>query len=186
MLAMQMSIRLGMDRDDAAVHAHLGECARRFIERQQIIHASCLLDDAARICAPFYVWRSPGDLRGFLLGNSFTDVVESCGRPRVRTWNVLEFDRAEPEISPTFAVREVDALRVEECLGFVARREAEAHRAALQAPGLHARVVMIDPDRWEIARLSLWRDEECAVASDADCVQSYRVTGFSQAVAGCA
>ncbi len=45
-------------------------------------------------------------------------------------------------------------------------------------PGLHTRAVMLDPTRWEIARFTLWRDQACAVPSDADCVETYRVNRF--------
>ncbi len=129
MLAMQMSIRLGADRDRATVHGHVSSCAERLAHGPGLIHASCLYDEETYRYEPFYIWKDNGALRSFLFGDSFTEVVESCGRPRVRTWSVLEFDRTASAGSPTFAVREIDAIATGESLCRVARREREHHRA---------------------------------------------------------
>ncbi|MFQ5957775.1 MAG: DUF4865 family protein [Alphaproteobacteria bacterium] len=183
MLAMQLCLRFGAHCDGAALHRRVGGCARRDGRSGDLLLASCLIDEDDGLYAPFYIWRSDDALCGFLLGGPFADVVGAVGRPRLRTWNVLEFDAAAPAITPRFAVREIDALDGGESLALAARREGARHRTALDRPGLHAHAVMIDPERWEVARLSLWRDERCATASDADCVNTYRVGRFSEPVA---
>ena len=111
----------------------------------------------------------------FLTGDPFGEIVEVYGRPRVRTWNLLEFDTVDSAVTPGFAVRELDSVDAGDSLWAVTRREAERHREILERPGLAAHAAALDPDRWEIARFSLWRDAECAEAPNADCVQTYRV-----------
>ena len=186
MLAMQMSIRLGADRDRATVHGHVSSCAERLAHGPGLIHASCLYDEETYRYEPFYIWKDNGALRSFLFGDSFTEVVESCGRPRVRTWSVLEFDRTASAGSPTFAVREIDAIATGESLCRVARREREHHRHILQSPGLIAHGIMFDPDRWEVVRLGLWRDAGCVEPGDADCIDTYHVTEFLRPASGSA
>ena len=111
----------------------------------------------------------------FLHGGPFKGVVDVYGRPRVRTWNVLEYGSADASVTPRFARREVDTVDAEDSLWAVARRESERHRKILDQPGLSAHATAIDPDRWEIARFSLWSDERFAGQSGADCVHSYTV-----------
>ncbi|MCH8859261.1 MAG: DUF4865 family protein [Proteobacteria bacterium] len=111
----------------------------------------------------------------FLTGDPFGEIVEVYGRPRVRTWNLLEFDTVDSAVTPGFAVRELDSVDAGDSLWAVTRRETERHREILERPGLAAHAAALDPDRWEIARFSLWRDAECAEAPNADCVQTYRV-----------
>ncbi len=183
MIAMQLCLRFGAHYDGAALRRRVGDCARRNGRNGDLLYASCLIDEDDGLYAPFYVWRSDETLCSFLLGGPFADVVGAVGRPRLRTWNVLEFDRAASVTAPRFAVREIDALDSGESLALVARREGARHRAALDRPGLHAHAALIDPERWEVARLSLWRDESYAAASDADCVHTYRVERFSEPVA---
>lgn len=186
MLAMQMSIRLGADRDRATVHGRVSSCASRLARGPGLVHASCLYDEETYRYEPFYIWRNNGALRSFLFGDSFTEVIETCGRPRVRTWSVLEFDRATAAGAPTFAVREIDAVANGESLAEVARRERERHRHMLKLPGLVAHGVMFDPDRWEVVRLGLWRSADCVEPGDADCIDTYQVTEFSRPASGSA
>ena len=181
MLAMQLTIRLGVVCDSATVHALIAERVQR-LSRRDLIHAFCLVNEDEHVYAPLYVWRTDGAMRGFLLGSLMTGVVETFGRPKVRTWSVLEFGEADTTVVPRHAVREIDALRAEHSPALAARREGKRHRDMLGLPGLHAHVVMLDPERWEIARFSLWRDHGCAPTPDSDCVHTYRVAQFSEPV----
>ena len=175
MLAMQLNLPFVLGRDDASASATVHDCARRVSPRRDLVHACCLVDEGERCCAPLYIWRSTRAMCNFLMGDPFGEIVEIYGRPRVRTWNVLELDTGDSTITPRFAVREVDSVDAEASLWTMARRETERHREILDRPGLAAHAAVLDPDRWEIARFSLWRDRECAGAPNADCVQTYRV-----------
>ena len=98
----------------------------------------------------------------------------------MRTWSVLEFGPGDTSVTPHYAVSEIDAVDPEQNLWSVAQREKERHHDALCQPGLFAHAATLDPDRWEIARFSLWRDELCAAPPDADCVRTYRVTQHTE------
>lgn len=173
---MQLNLRLGAERDDADAFARVAECARTAGARRGLVHASCLVDDGANACAPLFIWRSEGAMRCFLLSAPFKSVINTYGRPRVRTWNVLEFDRIDDAGEPGFAVCEFDSVDSETSPWLVARREGERHRGNLDHAGLVLRASAFDPERWEIGRFSLWRDASCAVPPDADCVHNYRVS----------
>lgn len=175
MLAMQLNLPFTLGRGDASASATVLDCTRRVSPRRDLVHAYCLIDEPERCCAPLYIWRSARAVCNFLTGDPFGEIVNVYGRPRVRTWNVLEFDEGDSAVTPGFAVRELDSVDGEDSLWAVARREAERHREILERPGLVAHAAMLDPDRWEIARFSLWRDAECAEEANADCVQTYRV-----------
>ncbi|MFP6742961.1 MAG: DUF4865 family protein, partial [Alphaproteobacteria bacterium] len=138
-----------------------------------LVHASCLLDRNEKCCAPLYIWQSPEAMSDFLFGEPFARIVTTFGRPRVRTWNVLEFDQPDMTTTATYARREVDTIDANSSLRDIACREGKRHREALDCPGIVAHATTIDADRWEIARFSLWRDDQCAVAANADCVQVY-------------
>ncbi len=183
MFAMQMTICMGKSHDGSIVHDRVVACVRSHQLRRDLIHASYLVNPKEFVYAPFYVWRDEDAMRGFLLGKSFAGVVQAFGRPRIRTWNVLQFDQIHREGAASFGVREVDAICREDDLATAARREGERHRALLGAPGLEARAVVLDPDRWEIARFSLWRDEGSACNIDADCVETYLIGDFARPIA---
>ena len=174
MFAMQLNLKFGVNAGSMS-SAALSECANRISPRRDLIHASCLIDESEQCCTPLFIWRSPEAMSDFLFGGPFARVVDTYGRPRVHTWNVLEFDLADPTVTPDYARREVDAIDASASLRDIARREGERHQEILDCPGLVAYTTTIDADRWEIARFSLWRDAACASAPNADCVQSYAV-----------
>lgn len=182
MLAMQLNLRLGACSDETGAYGRVVDCARRVSPRRDLVHAACLVDDEAHVCAPLYIWRSGGAMRCFLLGSRFGEVVDGFGRPRVRTWSVLEFDPGDTSVAPRFAISEIDALDPERNLRSVAQREKRRHREMLRRPGLYSHAAAVDPDRWEIVRFSLWRDELCAAPADADCVHTYRVTQHTEPI----
>ena len=172
MLAMQLNLRFGSNAGLMS-SAALSECACQTGECGGLVHASCLIDRNEKCCAPLFIWQSPEAMRDFLFGEAFAGVVTTFGRPRVRTWNVLEFDQPDITTAATYARREVDTIDANSSLRDVARREGKRHREALDCPGLLAHATAIDADRWEIVRFSLWGEDQCAVASNADCVQTY-------------
>ncbi len=180
MLAMQLNLRLGACGDETNAYARVVDCARRVNPRRDLVHAACLVDDDEHVCAPLYIWRTGGAMRCFLLGGPFSEVVDEFGRPRVRTWSVLEFDPGDTSVAPRYAVSEIDAVDPERSLWSTAQREKERHRDILCRPGIFAHTTALDPDRWEIVRFSLWHDELCAAPPDADCVHTYRVTQHTE------
>jgi len=172
MQAMQIVIR-PLGGDIANAEGRITETAEALAGRG-LVQASCLVNEDLRQLAPFFVWRNGRSLRTFLFDDHFRDVVDGIDRPRLRTWTILSYDLGPEVAIPHYAVREIDAID-DESLAVVAKREAERHRALIRTPGLFSRAVMLDPARWEIGRLTLWRSSEYAIESDSDCVEAYRV-----------
>lgn len=103
--------------------------------------------------APFYLWRDPAGMNAFLYG-PFRAIVTDFGRPAVRHWVGAAFHRG-PGFGavPVFATREVWALPPDAVPG----PAVEAAAAATEPDAaVHSRAVAVDPDRWEIARFTLW------------------------------
>lgn len=183
MYAMQLTMFLGQALDGPSVHHLVEDCARGAQQQRDLVHVSYLVNPKEFVYAPFYVWRSAEAMRGFLLGKPFARVVRAFGRPRLRSWSILQFDQLNAGGTAVVAAREIDAIRTLDSLEAVARREGERHRGLLNSPGLRMRAVMLDPGRWEIARFSLWRDEPSVRDVDADCVESFKIGDFSEPLA---
>ncbi|MGA5817353.1 DUF4865 family protein [Kitasatospora sp. NPDC094028] len=103
--------------------------------------------------APFYLWRTPEGMNGFLWGPGFRGLSADFGRPTVRHWlgaGVAHGTRTE---APATATRET--VRLPESAD-----PAEAVERALAElpahPALHTAAVAVDPSRWELLRFALW------------------------------
>lgn len=180
MIAMQYTIRLSDDYGAQKIRARVQARYGLFDKMEGLAHKSYLFSRADRLYAPFYIWRSHQAAREFLLSDVFQDVSDTFSRPRVRMWQVFAYDVFDPGLTPTFAIREVDAVPAEQRLAVMAENERQAHGALKNCPGLHSHAVALDADRWELVRYSLWRDE--AAARDkpkADVVQTYEVLHLS-------
>ncbi|MFI8456500.1 DUF4865 family protein [Kitasatospora sp. NPDC085464] len=108
--------------------------------------------------APFYLWRTAEGMNSFLWGPGFRGLSADFGRPVVHHWlgSGLAHGGAgvAGEADPTTATR--DTVRLPEAVD-----PAEAVERALAElpadPALHTAAVAVDPSRWELLRLALWR-----------------------------
>ncbi|MER7583127.1 DUF4865 family protein [Kitasatospora sp. NPDC097691] len=108
--------------------------------------------------APLYLWRTAEGMNSFLWGPGFRGLSVDFGRPVVHHWlgAGLVHGGADDagEAAPTTATR--DTVRLPE-----AADPAEAVERALAElpthPALHTAAVAVDPSRWELLRLALWR-----------------------------
>ena len=176
MLAMQYSIRLASDFDEARLRQRVAQRVGLFNNMPGLAHKAYLFNAEQHVYAPFYVWSDHFKAREFLLGDIFADVIKSFGRPRVRMWGVLDFDIiGNRTVSPTVAVRCVEALAPDADLRTLERSELDHHVEMLDQPGIWAHSTALDCDRWELVRYSLWRDAESAKAVKGDCINTYEV-----------
>jgi hypothetical protein len=179
MLAMQYSIRLANDFDEARLRKRVADRGHLFDNMAGLAHKGFLFNAEQRVYAPFYVWSDHAKARDFLLGPIFANVVQSFGRPRVRIWGVFEFDTVMNAPEPRVAVRCVEPLAPDANLMDIERTECERHEAELRRRGLWAHTVALDCDRWELVRYSLWTDRECAAQVSGDCINIYEVLRVS-------
>jgi len=176
MLAMQYSIRLASDFDEARLRQRVAQRVGLFNNMPGLAHKAYLFNAEQHVYAPFYVWSDHFKAREFLLGDIFADVIKSFGRPRVRMWGVLDFDIiGDRTVRPTVAVRCVEALAPDADLRTLERSELDHHVEMLDQPGIWAHSTALDCDRWELVRYSLWRDAESAKAVKGDCINTYEV-----------
>jgi hypothetical protein len=127
--------------------------------------------------APFYLWHNHEGMNAFLAGAGFAGVVESFGRPIVRTWSVWGAQTAPDLSMAKHATREImpipshialSTLRDEE----IAKAQADFKHGALAA------VSAFDPTQWTLMRFRLWPD---AVARPAgNDVDAYEIGHISQ------
>jgi len=180
MLAMQYSIRLASDFDEARLRQRVGQRGHLFDNMEGLAHKAFLFNQEQHVYAPFYVWSDHFKAREFLLGDVFADVIRNFGRPRVRMWGVLDFDIVgDASVMPTVAVRCVEPLAPDADLGDLERAELEHHREMLDRRGIWAHSAGLDCDRWELVRYSLWRDAETARQVKGDCINTYEVLRVS-------
>ncbi|MFC6594892.1 DUF4865 family protein [Kitasatospora paranensis] len=124
--------------------------------------------------APVYLWRTAEGMADFLTGPGFRGLCADFGRPAVRHWLGAGF-RPGPAVdgTPRFATRARHALPEE-------ADPDEAVAAAVDglpgAPGLHSAAIALDPYRWELLHLALWRDVPPAAADGT----RYRVLHLSR------
>lgn len=180
MLAMQYSIQLAMNYDTALIRKRVEERINLFENLPGLVHKSYLLCEREKIYAPFYVWADITEARNFVLNDLFHGVIKAFNRPRIRDWMVLNRAYGNRELTPRFAIREIDVIAPEEKLETMFQRELEEQAQWLQNPHLHFHLVAIDTDRWEIMRYTLWSDAAHAQHHGGDCIQTYEVLALSE------
>lgn len=176
MIAMQYTIRLAGDFDLDALRERVQRRKPLFDVVDGLLHKAYLFNPTQLIYAPFYIWRSDDEARAFLTGDLFRDLIDTFGRPRVRTWNVLAFG-ANPAhgTEPVVAVKELDIVAAEQDLAGLTQQEIQRHDRALGLKGLCFHVTAIDPDRWELMRYSAWCDASQVKNCDADVVETFDI-----------
>ena len=106
---------------------------------------------------PFYLWQDMEGMTAFLESESFAAVSGHFGRPSVKRWNgIAFFEGAAVGSSPSFAVQETVVLDHDVDLAQVLETERKASAALVSNGDLHTAFVGLDPERWELMRISLW------------------------------
>ena len=179
MLAMQYTVRVPSGFDLAKAGDHVHQRLPLFENLDGLILKLYLFDPQDKLYAPLYVWRDVDAAQQFLIGDLFQGVVDSFGRPRVRSWQILDFFHSGTTGSSGMACREVDQVEEDASLAAIVNREKKLHETQISSPGLAVRISALDPDRWEIARFSVWNADAGLPSSEADCRNTYQVLAFS-------
>jgi Domain of unknown function (DUF4865) len=186
MLAMQYSVRLTNDFDLGKVYERVAKRGPMFEGHPGLKHKFYLYDEEAHIYAPMYIWEDNQSAQSFLMENLFADVVQDFGRPRVRSWQILEFNYGSSDVDAVSMLAEVDKVCDRHSLSDVQSHERNIHQKMVSEPGLFANLVLLDPDRWEISRCSLWSKKNHVYRATSDCVYEYDVVPQTQLTAGAA
>ncbi len=186
MLAMQYSVRLPKEFSVEKVKERVSLRGPMFDGHPGLSHKFYLYDREEHVYAPLYIWENGQAAQSFLMNNLFGDVVQDFGRPRVRSWQILEFGYGSSKKAPEFMLSEVDKVCEKQPLKDLKARENSNHLEVLDTQGLFAHMVLLDPDRWEISRVSLWSGKEQAFKTTADCVYEYDVLEENRQLSGAA
>lgn len=182
MIAMQYTIRLANDVEDEEVRDRVSQRHHLFDDLPGLVHKSFLYCKTDGLYAPFYVWKGDAQVREFLTGKLFRDLVTTFGRPRVRCWSVLAFSDGGSAGAADVAVKESDSIPAETDIAKLVRQEESRHAELSKAAGVGCRLVGIDPDRWELMRYSTWAEANVPPGCDADSMQCYDILHLSRPV----
>jgi hypothetical protein len=107
--------------------------------------------------APFYLWASVDGMNRFLWGAGFEGLSRDFGRPVVRQWTGLAFERGPASgVRPRAASRNTQAIAPDaDATAVIAAAVAATEDRAREA-GVHSAAVAIDTREWEVVRFTLW------------------------------
>lgn len=186
MLAMQYSVKLPKEYDAAMVYERVSRRSPMFAGCPGLAHKFYLYDRDEHIYAPLYIWENSQAAQDFLMNSLFGDVVQDFGRPRVRSWQILDFGYGSAQAAPEYMCTEVDKVSDCHSLKSLKDTETENHLNSLEEDGLFAHMSLLDADRWEITRCSLWGDKSKAIRPAADCVVDFDVLQETSLLEGAA
>jgi hypothetical protein len=159
MITMQYRIGLPADYDMDIIRRRIAERGHLTDDFPQLAFKTYLYAAGREnVYAPFYLWHGHEGMNAFLGGPGFAGVVESFGRPIVRTWSVWRAETARDLSIARHAVREIVPIPAHQALD--ALREGE--NAKLQADvdrGALAAISAFDPASWTLLRFRLWQHE---------------------------
>lgn len=173
---MQYTIRLAGDYNLDLVRERVARRKPLFDNLDGLLHKAYLFNEVQAIYAPFYVWESDAAAKAFLTGELFADLVQTFGRPRVRSWTVLAYGGNPARAGQAgVAIKELDIVAAEDSLTALSNRENTLHDQAMTAPGLCFHLSGLDPDRWELMRYSVWCDASQVRNCDSDAIETYEI-----------
>ena len=176
MIAMQYTIRLAGDYDLQLVRERVVRRKPLFDGLDGLLHKAYLFSENQMVYAPFYVWENDEAGRAYLTSDLFRDLVDTFGRPRVRTWNVIAFGgKLDEDHWPSVGVKELDVIPAEQSLAELTAVETERHNRALATKGLCFHVTGLDSDRWELMRYSAWCDPNQIRDCDSDVAEKFDI-----------
>lgn len=105
--------------------------------------------------APFYLWRDLAGLSAFLLSPGFQGIVDSFGRPTVRTWPVLLAGVQDLLASAAYAVRETHSVPAAATLSQLQKKEFAWADNRVHEQGDLLALSALEPAGWGLVRFRL-------------------------------
>lgn len=180
MLALQYSIHLPHDSDDAIIEDRVRERAPVFEDISGMVHKAYLYNRDDKLYAPFYVWADLTGARDFLFDELFQGFVSKFRRPRTRSWIVLHQTQGKCQTPPAYARCESDLVPSGELLEDLIKEQQIHHYQMLNNENLYYHLTAFNPDRWELMHYSLWKDKKSAPRPESDCVQDFDVLHLNE------
>jgi hypothetical protein len=162
MQAMQYEITLPADYDMGIIHrrvaekGHLLDAFEGLALKAYLVRERGVDDSPVNQYAPFYLWNSAAGMNDFLWGPGFRRLSEDFGRPVVRSWLGLAYQRGpEFDATPTAAVRQLIPIPADADPAELIERLLSTLPARADRPGVHSIAVAVDTTRWELVTLTL-------------------------------
>jgi hypothetical protein len=165
MQAMQYEITLPADYDMGIIHrrvaekGHLTDAFEGLALKAYLVRERGVAGSPVNEYAPFYLWNTTAGMNAFLWGPGFHGLSQDFGRPVVRSWLGLAYQRG-PEFgtTPTAAVRQVLPVPADADPAELIERLLTALPTKADRPGVHSIAVAVDTTRWELVTLTLGAD----------------------------
>jgi uncharacterized protein DUF4865 len=173
MITMQYRISLPADYDMDIIRRRIAERGHLTDDFPHLSFKAYLYADRTHtptagrenLYAPFYLWHNTEGMNAFLGGAGFAGVVESFGRPVVRTWSVWRAETA-PDLSiATHATQEIVPIATLATLDAVREAENSGVQADLDRGALAA-ISAYNPTTWTLLRFRLWHAATSRPAGD--------------------
>jgi Domain of unknown function (DUF4865) len=106
--------------------------------------------------APFYLWASPDGMNRFLWGAGFEGLSRDFGRPVVRQWTGLAFERGlANDAAPSVATRRIEAIAPDADATAAIEAALVETRERARATTVHSTALAIDTRAWELIHFTL-------------------------------
>jgi hypothetical protein len=129
--------------------------------------------------APFYLWASLDGMNRFLWGGAFDGLARDFGRPIVRQWTGLAFQRGPASgAPPRAATRTTQRIAPDADATAVIEAAVAATRERASDAAVHSTALAIDTRGWELVRFTLWGDRGPQVVGAGDAT-TYEVLHLS-------
>ncbi|MFB9679093.1 DUF4865 family protein [Streptosporangium vulgare] len=152
---------MGIIRERVATRGHAldgyaGLGLKAYLIRERGVDGS-----AVNQYAPFYLWSSLTGMNDFLWGGGgFQNIVRDFGRPVVRHWTGVGYERGPSSAAvPRAASRRTDPIPADTDPAAVVERALAGLRRHAGTPGVHSAALAVDPRHWELVRFTLWEHE---------------------------
>jgi hypothetical protein len=163
MITMQYRIGLPADYDMDIIRRRIAERGHLTDDFPHLAFKTYLYADRQapyaasdeNLYAPFYLWHNHEGMNAFLTGAGFAAVVESFGRPVVRTWSVWRAETAADLSAAQYATREMMPISIQTVLSALQSEEEAKVQHDIQRGALAA-ISAFDPASWTLMRFRLW------------------------------
>jgi hypothetical protein len=106
--------------------------------------------------APFYLWASVDGMNRFLWGAGFEGLSRDFGRPVVRQWTALAFERGPAsDAPPRFATRRIEPIAADSDATEMIEATLVETRERARATTVHSTALAIDTRAWELVHFTL-------------------------------
>lgn len=127
----------------------------------------------ANYYAPFYLWQNASGITRFLESAGFTDLMQTFGRPVVRTWSVLYAQFRDSYPITSWATREYHDIPKDISLSELHKQESTQIKQEIDSKRILGAFSAYEVQTWKLIRYKLLTT--CPAQPDSTKLQIYQV-----------